>query len=327
MRPVKLEMTAFGPYAQTAVVDFDALGQGIYLVSGDTGAGKTTIFDAIVFALYGEASGSRRKPEMMHSDYAPKSTDTAVRLTFAQSGREFSVERTIHFAKVRGSANEYNPKPTIGAVLREPDGHTLDRAETVTARIGEIIGLNAAQFRKIVMLAQGEFRAFLEADNNARGEILGKLFNNSRHIAFQEHLRRAERILRDRRADAREHIRIRLLPDSLRLPEDLDDAQRAQFEPDHPQLLENLALLVREDESALLLLEQKKKETDIALDAHKQKRAAAEMHNRSIDALEKAQGELAALQEKQPEHERMRKETERAERAYRLVLPALEKRR
>ena len=101
MRPLRLEMTAFGSYAEHTVVPFADLDRGLYLVTGDTGAGKTTIFDAIVFALYGKASGKDRSAEMMHSDLTEKSEDTVVELIFSQAGRTCTVTRRIHFPKKR----------------------------------------------------------------------------------------------------------------------------------------------------------------------------------------------------------------------------------
>ena len=95
MRPLYLEMTAFGSYAGPTVLPFEKLNQGLCLVTGDTGAGKTTIFDAIMFALYGTASGSDRSPDMLHCDHVPKSLDTVVRLRFSQGGKEYTVELVV----------------------------------------------------------------------------------------------------------------------------------------------------------------------------------------------------------------------------------------
>ena len=157
MRPLSLEMTAFGSYAETTALPFEKLSHGLYLVTGDTGAGKTTIFDAIVFALYGVASGRERTPDMLHCDHVPKSTDTVVKLRFAQAGKEYSVSRRLHFGKKRGTENEYN-SAAAAAELVEPDRAPTEGASRVTARCEELLGLNADQFRKIIMLAQGEFR-------------------------------------------------------------------------------------------------------------------------------------------------------------------------
>ena len=102
MRPIKLMMKAFGSYADRTYVDFNAFEKGLFLITGDTGAGKTTIFDAIVFALYGISSGMERTASMMHCDYVSKSEDTEVEFTFEQSGKEYTAKRSLHFVKKRG---------------------------------------------------------------------------------------------------------------------------------------------------------------------------------------------------------------------------------
>ena len=101
MKPIRLEMKAFGSFRE-GMVDFTQMPDDLYLIAGDTGAGKTTIFDAIVFALYGEASGGDRKPKMLHSDFCSRKTDTEVTLQFLQNGKTYTVQRSMHFTKVRG---------------------------------------------------------------------------------------------------------------------------------------------------------------------------------------------------------------------------------
>ena len=121
MRPINLEMTAFGSYAEKTTVPFRSLKHGLYLVTGDTGAGKSTIFDAIIFALYGVASRSEKKPEMLHSDFVSKAVDTIVKLRFEQGGKEYTVQRTIHYRKKQKAIDEYSDEPIVKAVLWEPD--------------------------------------------------------------------------------------------------------------------------------------------------------------------------------------------------------------
>ena len=110
MRPNNLIIKGFGSYARETVIPFDDLGDGLYLITGDTGAGKTTIFDAIMFALYGTVGGDHRKINMMHSDYIPKSEDSLVELVFTHNGRQHKVRRTIHLQKKRRSENTYDFK-------------------------------------------------------------------------------------------------------------------------------------------------------------------------------------------------------------------------
>ena len=156
MRPVKLTMKAFGSYAGETTVDFDRLKGGLYLIVGRTGAGKTTIFDAVSFALFGVPSGSERTADMLHSDFVPLSEDTEVRLDFRHQGRAYHVERSLHFRKKRGT-DEYGDA-IVSAGMTGDGQEPLEGATRVTARCAELLGLNAEQFRRIVMLAQGEFR-------------------------------------------------------------------------------------------------------------------------------------------------------------------------
>jgi len=186
MRPINLEMTAFGSYAEKTTVPFHSLKHGLYLVTGDTGAGKSTIFDAIIFALYGVASRSEKKPKMLHSDFVSKAVDTIVKLRFEQGGKEYAVQRTIHYRKKQKELGEYSDEPIVKAVLWEPDREPIEVASKVSSRCEEILGLNEEQFRKIVMLAQGEFRAFLKADSDKKSEILGKLFDNSVYVWYRD---------------------------------------------------------------------------------------------------------------------------------------------
>lgn len=193
MRPLKLTMKAFGPYAGKTEIDFRELNQGVYLITGDTGAGKTTIFDAIVFALYGEGSGSGRSSEMFHSDYVDKFTDTEVELLFSCRRKEYRVNRSIHYKKKRGDQSVGSI--TKQAVLYVQGELPVEKETAVNAKITEIIGLDEKQFRQIVMLAQGEFRKFLEAKSDVREQILGKLFDNSYYADFQGRLKSAAEML------------------------------------------------------------------------------------------------------------------------------------
>ena len=208
MRTLKLVMTAFGPYANETVIDFQQLNNGVYLITGDTGAGKTTIFDAIVFALYGEGSGSGRNSDMFHSDYVDKFTDTEVVLEFLCQNKEYKVRRTIHYKKKRGDGGVGGIAKT--ADLYCPDGTVIEKETAVNQKITEVLGLDEKQFRQIVMLAQGEFRKFLESKSDAREQILGKLFDHRIYVDFQKRLKEAEEYLRKERGDKEREISIRL---------------------------------------------------------------------------------------------------------------------
>lgn len=180
MRPLTLKMTGFGPYAGSETIDFTRLGaRGLYLITGDTGAGKTTIFDAIVFALYGETSSGTRTASMLRSKYADASTPTEVELRFLLRGKEYVVKRNPEYMRTK-QRGEGMTKSTAGAELCLPDGSVVTKKQEVTARIGEILGLDAAQFMQIAMIAQGKFLRLLLADTKERQAIFRGIFHTER---------------------------------------------------------------------------------------------------------------------------------------------------
>ena len=157
MRPIKLELSAFGPYAGETVIDFDKLGQsGLYLITGDTGAGKTTLFDAITFALYGEASGDNREPGMLRSKYAEPQTPTEVKLNFRNGGKEYIVKRNPEYERP-AKRGEGMKTQKADAELTLPDGGVVTKRKEVDLAIKEILGIDRNQFSQIAMIAQGDF--------------------------------------------------------------------------------------------------------------------------------------------------------------------------
>ncbi|MBQ5755273.1 MAG: AAA family ATPase, partial [Oscillospiraceae bacterium] len=320
MRPIKLEMTAFGSYAGPATVPFEALTHGLYLVTGDTGAGKTTIFDAIMFALYGTASGTDRTPDKMHCDYVSKSQDTVVTLTFLQDGREYRVQRSIHFRKKRGAGEEYGDS-TVSALLWAPGEEPLEGAQKVTERCTRLLGLNADQFRKIVMLAQGEFREFLKADSDKKNEILGKLFDNSACVYYQELLAGARDELARRRAAQQEKL-ARTMEETFQLPDGLLPEEAVLYLPGHPALAENLAALIAGEEADLQALEAGRGTAQRALDKLNEEKGRAEGLNAQLAQLEAARARQKELEALRPAMEARAGAAARAARALRGVKPA-----
>lgn len=184
-------MSAFGPYAGEQTVDFTKMGEsGLYLITGDTGAGKTTIFDAITYALYGEASGSERNdPSLLRSKYAQMQTPTFVELEFLYRGEAYKVRRNPAYerAKTRGEGTTLQK---ADAELYFPDGRTpVTKAKEVTAAITELIGLDRKQFTQIAMIAQGDFRKLLLADTQERSLIFREIFHTEKFSVLQERLR------------------------------------------------------------------------------------------------------------------------------------------
>ena len=189
MRPLKLTISGFGPYAGTQELDFELLGNsGLYLITGDTGAGKTTIFDAITFALFGEASGSNREPGMLRSKYAKPEDPTGVELTFAYDGKEYTVKRSPEYerAKTRGTGFT---KQLPEAQLTYPDGRIVTKQREVDKAIGEIIGLTREQFAQVSMISQGDFRKLLQADTKERQKIFRDIFGTGYYVTLQNRLK------------------------------------------------------------------------------------------------------------------------------------------
>ena len=177
MRPLKLIMSAFGPYAGSTEVDFTSLGErGLYLITGDTGAGKTTIFDAITFALYGEASGEIREASMLRSNYADEKTPTFVELSFVLGGKEYRVRRNPEYNRPKARGEGFTLQKS-DAELTLPDGKIITRQKDVNQQIVEILGIDRSQFTRIAMIAQGDFRKLLFASTEERKKIFQKLSN------------------------------------------------------------------------------------------------------------------------------------------------------
>lgn len=207
MRPIKLTMSAFGPYSGEVVVDFASLGStGLYLVCGDTGAGKTTIFDAVSFALFGSPSGQDRTARSLRSDFASAATPTFVELEFEHRGQRYTIRRNPEYErpKLRGDGLTTQ---TADAELRMPEAAPITGTRDVDAAILELIGIDRSQFSQIVMIAQGDFRRLLSAGTKERAAILRKLFGTAPYDEFQKALKRR----RDKLEDDSKTVRNRLL--------------------------------------------------------------------------------------------------------------------
>ena len=190
MRPIKLTMCAFGPYAGRTVLNLDELGSsGLYLITGDTGAGKTTIFDAITYALYGEASGDTREASMFRSKYAEEGVPTEVELVFAYAGKTYTVRRNPEYLRPKARGTGYATQKAE-AELHYPDGRVLTGQRDVDAAIIDIMGINRRQFMQIAMIAQGDFLKLLLAPTEERKAIFRQIFKTQLFQTLQENLKR-----------------------------------------------------------------------------------------------------------------------------------------
>ena len=207
MRPVYIRMSAFGPYAGIQELNMEELGAGgLYLVTGDTGAGKTTIFDAITFALYGEASGDSREAGMLRSKYADPSVPTEVELTFIYGGKTYKVCRNPEYERPtkRGTGMTMQKAE---AELIYPDGRVVTKPKDVTAAVTEIMGVNREQFCQIAMIAQGKFRDLIEKGTTERQKIFREIFRTAPYQQVQDILKGKYRALERECETLRESVK------------------------------------------------------------------------------------------------------------------------
>ncbi|USF29009.1 SMC family ATPase [Clostridium sp. MD294] len=207
MKPVKLTISAFGPYAEKVNIDFEKLGEkGLYLITGDTGAGKTTIFDAITFALYGEASGNVREANMFRSKYAKEDTPTYVEFTFLYQKKQYHIYRNPEYIRKREKGEGFTTQKA-DAVLTFPDDRTpITKSKEVTKAVIELIGIDRNQFIQIAMIAQGDFLKLLLSKTEERSKIFREIFNTKPYFLFQEKIKEEANILKQQYDDMNKNI-------------------------------------------------------------------------------------------------------------------------
>ena len=208
MRPLLLKMSAFGPYAGNTVIEFDKLGdKGLYLICGDTGAGKTTIFDAICYALFGEASGRLRDVSMLRSKYADDLTPTEVELLFLHNDKEYRIVRNPEYYRPSKRGGGLTKQPQ-DACLYMPDGNVISKAKDVNKAVEALLSLNCDQFFQISMIAQGSFRELLISDTNTRQKIFRELFKTGFYLTLQDKLSEARKEISDKVSDSKKSIEL-----------------------------------------------------------------------------------------------------------------------
>lgn len=218
MRPLKLTLSAFGPYAREQVLDFSKLGTGgVYLITGDTGAGKTTIFDGIIFALYGKASGKSREPSTLRSKYAAPEIPTFAELTFAYDRAVYTVRRSPEYRRPKTRGEGMTTQHAMAELIC-PDGRVIAKQAEVDSQITALLGLDHDQFCQIAMLAQGDFLRLLLAKTEERSRIFQKLFDTGRYACLQEKLRQSA--LEVKRAYDAGQEKLRQYGEGVRCPED-----------------------------------------------------------------------------------------------------------
>ena len=194
MRPEKLTISAFGPYADKTEIDLSRLGEGgLYLITGDTGAGKTTIFDAITFSLYGQASGQVRDSAMFRSKYADTATETFVELEFSYQGKKYQIFRSPEYMAPKKRGTGLTLRKAEAQLTYPDERQPVTKARDVTRAVEELLGLDYEQFTQIAMIAQGDFQKLLLAGTVQRGEIFRQIFHTGLYQQVQQKLKDAAR--------------------------------------------------------------------------------------------------------------------------------------
>ena len=296
MRPIKLTISAFGPYASKQVIDFEELkGRNIFVISGKTGAGKTTIFDAISYALYGEASGESRETDSLRSHFADDNTETYVELEFELRGEKYTVNRVPKQKKKKARGEGYTEK-SADATLTLPDGKVITKVKNVTDKIIEILGITREQFKQIVMLAQGEFKKLLLADSVEREGIFRKIFNTYDFEKIQAELKDKAANLSKNRTKSKHEMEINLK--NIKGEHDIVIDEYVDF----PLVIEKLKDLLERDNNIYKTLNEEGKEVDNNLQVKNQEKAIIETNNNLIKEKEIIAKALEELLSKEDEY-------------------------
>ncbi|MBR0352351.1 MAG: SMC family ATPase [Oscillospiraceae bacterium] len=329
MRPLKLKMTAFGPYAGTAELKLEDLGTGgIYLITGDTGAGKTTIFDAITYALYGAPSGTVREPSMLRSKYAAPETPTEVELTFEYAGKTYTVKRSPEYERPKARGEGFTKKPA-DAELKYPDGRVISKTNEVSAAVRDIMGVDRSQFMQIAMIAQGDFLKLLLASTDERKAIFRRIFKTQTYLNLQEELKRQAKTLDDQCTAAKNSLK-QYINDIAAAETDVLSIDVEKAKAGEMPLAETLVLLdklIGQDGAADLALEAAAESVRKELEAVNAALTKVEARKKTQETLAQTERErekeklrcenlqkgYAALKEKQPQMDALSGERARIE--------------
>ena len=296
MRPLRLTLSAFGPYAAQSTLDLEKLGKGgLYLITGDTGAGKTTIFDAITYALYDHSSSGIREGSMLRCKYADDKTPTFVELEFEVHGVRYTVRRNPEYQRPKARGEGMTTEKADATLTYPDDRPPVTKAKDVTAAVQEIIGLDYNQFSQIVLIAQGQFTKLLNASTEERSRIFRKLFRTQRYAQLQERLQSEASALNQQRTA--QNAKLDSLLGGLQFsPEDPDaEALRALCAQTVPETaLALLDTLTARQAAALEEAGTALQATEAQLDTVQQQLGAAAQAQRLAQQLAARQAELAA---------------------------------
>jgi len=315
MRPLKLTMTAFGPYAGSEEIDFTRLGdRSIFLITGPTGAGKTTIFDGISYAIFGNPSSGDRDGESLRSHFAGEETMTSVVLDFELRGVEYHIERTPKQNKKKARGEGFTEQKADAELQWE--GHVVSGISKVNEKIGEILGINYDQFRQIMMIPQGEFRKLITEDSQERERILQKIFGTEGYRRVQDKLWEMEKALKSQAGEFKSIITANIsgidTGGSLLLEETIERGNTKA-------ILQELGNLMEEDALKEKELEEKIDGIQEAMEKKGKEIALAEETNRKFDNRDKISGRVAALSSRQQEYEEKSQKLAKGRRTIAIV--------
>lgn len=325
MKPTKLTLSAFGPFSDLVELDLTQLdGQGLFLITGDTGAGKTTLFDAICFALYGEVSGPYRPVEHLRSDFAAPDAQTFVQLEFVHRGKPYTLKRNPAYErpKLRGSGT-VKEKPD--AQLTRPGEPPVQGVRQVNAAVRELLGIDCAQFKQVGMIAQGEFMKLLNASTDDREGILRQVFATQKYQDLTNALQAAAGEAREACKTQNDRLLERFrqvdCPETSAQKEGIVNLKRAENPALLPQMQAALAALLDEDKAELARLEPALEQARQALTKATRLEEQAKAAQGTRQHLEAKRDELAQLQAKAPEMQRREEEFRCSEAALKQVKP------
>ena len=319
MRPIKLVMCGFGPYADKTVVDFTLLGEsGLYLITGDTGAGKTTIFDAISYALYGEASGQVREVKSLRSKYADDETESYVELEFEYRDEKYKIRRVPEYMrKAKRGDKMVAQKEEAELYFLTKDREPIINKKNVNDAVTEIIGLDRGQFSQIAMIAQGDFMKVLLTGTDERSKILRKIFNTNEYLDLQEKLKRKKNELKFKYQDIEKSIKNYIA--SVQCDNDENDKEKLKQIIDDNTFwktedINNFILgLINKDKDLLKTLEKNKTEVNKNLEKINETIGKTVNVLAGMKNIENNENELAKVLEVMPkllENYNLQKETE-----------------
>jgi exonuclease SbcC len=324
MKPIKLVMSAFCSYADRIELDMTAFkGRGLFLITGDTGSGKTTIFDAIAFALFGEASGSTRGVETLRSDFAKPDTETYVEFTFLHRDKQYTVTRNPRYERLKRSGQGLTTE-SANATLELPSGDIITGLNNVTAKIESTLGINYRQFKQIAMIAQGEFLQLLLANTKERGEIFRRVFNTDLYQIAQSLLKERERETK-KRCDGIEQSILQYISgistSESEIGQKLTDRISKASIHTAEDILVGLRELISEDTSSRNDLKRKSDELEQKLAGQIARITEGQYINQFFQDLRVAEQREKALAANREKHSKEKEELEMAEKALYTILP------